>query len=87
MLNSQCAYNVIFQFRSLLNASEIDARDPRVNAALDRLGNLPVSIYEDGIFGVVVLKGKSAEAPDTAQKKILEATTGLVKRFKAARKK
>jgi hypothetical protein len=87
LMDAQCAYNVIFQFQSLLNASEINVKDPRVNAALDRLGKLPISIYQDGVFGVVVLKGLSADNPVTAQKQVLEVTTGLVKRFKAARKK
>ena len=68
-LSGNCAYNVTFQFQSFLNAEEIVTTDPRIRAALDRLGNLPVSIYQDGVFGSVVLSGTSDE-PDSAQKKV-----------------
>ena len=83
-LSGSCAYNVTLQFQTFLGAEEIVTTDPRVRAALDRLGNLPVSIYQDGVFGGVVLSGM-ADKPDSAQKKVKEVIVGLVERFKIAR--
>ncbi len=75
-----------FQFQSFLNAEEIVTTDPRVRAALDRLGNLPVSIYQDGMFGSVVLSGTSDE-PDSAQKKVKAVIFGLVEGLKLTRRR
>ncbi len=85
-LSGNCAYNVTFQFQSFLNAEEIVTTDPRIRAALDRLGNLPVSIYQDGVFGSVVLSGTSDE-PDSAQKKVKAVIFGLVEGLKLTRRR
>ena len=85
-LGSQCAYNVTFQFQTVLMPHEINTPDPRVRAALNRLGHLPVSIYQDGMFGVVAISG-SSDRPNSVEKKVNEAISALTERLKIARQR
>lgn len=84
ILSTQCVYNLTFQLQSFLNAQEITTPDPRVRAALSRLGHLPVSIYQDGIFGVVVLSG-SPDGSESMRIKVKEAISTIVGRLRVAR--
>ena len=84
LLGAQCVYNLTFQFQSFLKVQEITTPDPRVRAALNRLGHLPVSIYQDGIFGVVVLSG-SPDGSESMRIKVKEAISTIVGRLKVAR--
>lgn len=86
---SQCAVDVNLDFRTTLQAANINTDNSTVRRAVDRLGTFPVSLYKVGAFAVsttlyTVYDGRNITK---AEAEVIKIIYRLVKRFEEARKK
>ncbi len=86
MLGGNCATNAQLTFQTILRAENIVTDDPEVRAAIDRLGQFPVVLWERGIFGVQPQTQPSAGGPSvTSRDAVLKAIDDMVATFAEAR--
>ena len=75
VLGGHCATNTQLTFQTILTASNIVTNDPQVRAAVDRLGQFPVVLYESSMFGVQPQSQPSAGGPSVTSR---DASLGMI---------
>ena len=80
MLGGNCATNTQLTFQTVLMAANIVTNDPEVRAAIDRLGQFPVVLYERAMFGVQPQTQPSAGGPSTTSR---DASLGMLDKMVA----
>lgn len=88
-LETQCAVDVSLDFRTTLQAANINTDNAAVRHAVDRLGAFPVSLYKVGAFAVsttlyTVYDNRNITQ---AEAEVLKIIKRLVGRFEEERKK
>ena len=88
-LETQCAVDVNLDFRTTLQAANIQTDNAAVRQAVDRLGAFPVSLYEVGAFAVSTTLYTVADNRNItkAEAEVLNIIKSLVQRFDEERKK
>lgn len=88
-LETQCAIDVDLDFRTTLQASNIQTDNAAVRQAVDRLGAFPVSLYEIGAFAVSTTLYTVADGRNItkAEAEVIKIIKSLVQRFEEERKK
>ena len=86
-LDVTCVYLTTLSFVVKLQAENITGVSPRARAAIDRLGEIEMVVYTDGIFGTQsqvksAVGGKSTAVRD----RVVENIERLVQQFAAARR-
>ena len=88
-LETQCAVDVSLDFRTTLQAANINTDNAAVRHAVDRLGAFPVSLYKVGAFAVSTTLYTVADNRNItqAEAEVLNIIKRLVARFEEERKK
>ena len=86
-LDVTCVYLTTLSFVLNLKAENITGVSPRARAAIDRLGEIDMVVYTDGIFGTqnqvkTAVGGKSTAVQD----RVIANIEQLVRQFAAARR-
>ena len=85
-IGGHCVTIVELSFEGKLNKDNIVTSDERVQAAVDRMGTIPLILYKDGMFGVQPQSQPAAGGPSTtSQEAALSMIGDLVERIKAKR--
>ena len=87
VLNTQCASNIQLSFASVLRADNIVTDNERTRRIVDRLGQIPIIVYQIGMFGVQSMQQPAAggESKD-AQKAVIDMIDKMVTRLAKDRK-
>ncbi len=88
-LETQCAIDVNLDFRTTLQAANIQTDNAAVRHAVDRLGAFPVSLDEIGAFAVSTTLYTVADGRNItkAEAEVINIIKSLVQRFEEERKK
>lgn len=88
-LETQCAIDVNLDFRTTLQANNIQTDNAAIRHAVDRLGAFPVSLYELGAFAVSTTLYTVADGRNItkAEAEVISIIKSLVQRFEEERKK
>ena len=88
-LETQCAIDVTLDFRTTLQAANIQTDNAAVRQAVDRIGIFPVSLYEVGAFAVSTTLYTVADGRNItkAEAEVISIIKSLVQRFEEERKK
>ncbi len=82
MLKTQCASNVQLSFESVLRAENIVTDNERTRKIVDRLGQIPIIVYQIGMFGVQSMQQPAAGGDSMdAQKAVIDMIDKLVARL------
>ena len=86
-LNTQCTSQVNMSFQTVLRADNIVTDNERQRRIVDRLGVIPITVYQIGMFGVQSMSeptagGKSMKAHEA----VLQMIDKMIVRFGEARK-
>ncbi len=86
-LDVTCVYLTTLSFVVKLQAENITGVNPRARAAIDRLGELDMVVYTDGIFGTQSQVKSAVGGESTAVRdRVMENIEQLVRQFAAARR-